>query len=164
MKEGYTFEELLSIIARLRGENGCPWDKAQTHGSMKSCLIYETTETIAAINLYEETGDADNLCEELGDLLMQVVLQSQIASEENIFSIDDVITAVSKKMIRRHPHVFGEGYLDENGELVRGWDKIKNLEKKDRDPKVLKAQKQAEKHALIEVQTILFGENTETYE
>lgn len=161
MKENYTFAEFVEIVAKLRSEEGCPWDKAQTHASMKSCLIHETTETVAAINLYEQTGDAENLCEELGDLLMQVVLQAQIATEEGIFTMDDVIRAISQKMIRRHPHVFKEGYLDENGELIRGWKEIKQIEKSGRSKERLKAQKMAEKEASIEVEQFLSRENME---
>lgn len=161
MKENYTFAKFCEIVAKLRSEEGCPWDKAQTHSSMKSCLIHETTETVAAINLYEQTGDAENLCEELGDLLMQVVLQTQIAAEEGIFTMDDVIRAISQKMIRRHPHVFGEGYRDESGELIRDWHEIKRMEKSGRSEEALKAQEMAEKQASVEVEMFLSRENIE---
>ena len=101
--EKYTYEQLLEIIATLRGENGCPWDKAQTHESMIKCLRDECEEVVEAI----EKKDDDNLCEELGDVLLQVLLHAQIATEEGRFTMSDVVDGLSKKMVRRHPHVFG---------------------------------------------------------
>lgn len=98
---------------------------------------------MAGINLYEETGDAENLCEELGDLLMVLMLMSRIAEEGGLFSLDDVIEGISRKMIRRHPHVFGTGFVDENGELVRKWSEIKKLEKAGRTAEELKRQEEA---------------------
>lgn len=159
MKEEYTFQEFCDIIASLRGKDGCPWDKAQTHSSMKSCMIHEMTEAIAAINLYEETGDALNLCEELGDLLLQVILQSQIAEEEGLFTVADVVSSISKKMIRRHPHVFLEGYVDERGELIKDWNEIKKIEKSGRSKDALETQEKAEKQASLEVEEFLRKEN-----
>lgn len=100
------FEEFRQIVEQLRGENGCPWDKAQTFESLRSCLVNETAETLAGIRLYEQTGEASNLCEELGDVLLQVVLLSQIAQENGLFTITDVIEGISRKMVRRHPNVF----------------------------------------------------------
>lgn len=101
------FERLQEIIARLRGENGCPWDREQTHASLKPACVEEAAEVVCGINILEKTGDAENLKEELGDLLLQVVMHAQIAEEENLFTIEDVIHGISEKMIRRHPHVFG---------------------------------------------------------
>lgn len=134
------------IIARLRDpETGCRWDKAQTLDSVKACCIEEAAEVLAGIDLYNATGNSDNLKEELGDLLMQVVLQSQIAEELGLFDLNDVIQVISEKMIRRHPHVFHvndplNGELeemiranqarDENGQLLTSWAEIKALEKR----------------------------------
>lgn len=100
------FEAFRQVVAALRSENGCPWDREQTFESLKPCMINEMTEAIAAINIYTEEKDPENLCEELGDVLLQVVLLSQIAQEEGLFQIEDVLRGISRKMIRRHPHVF----------------------------------------------------------
>jgi tetrapyrrole methylase family protein/MazG family protein len=114
---------LTQIVAELRSEHGCPWDKKQTHESLIPYLIEESYEAIEAI----KENDADNLREELGDVLLQVMLHAQIAAEENTFTIEDVIRAVSEKMIRRHPHVFGGE--DKNQDLTKLWDSIKSSEK-----------------------------------
>ena len=98
------FSQLRHIIAELRGPNGCPWDKKQTHESLRKYLLEESYELIEAIN----EGDIDHIIEELGDVLLQVMLHSQVGEDEGYFSIDDVIEGISDKMIRRHPHVFGE--------------------------------------------------------
>ena len=100
----YSYEELVGIIAELRSDHGCPWDKAQTHESMIPCLRNECEEVVEAI----EQKDSENLCEELGDVLLQVLLHAQIAKEEGLFTIDDVVNGLAEKMIRRHPHVFGD--------------------------------------------------------
>ena len=128
--EKYTYEQLLEIIATLRGENGCPWDKAQTHESMIKCLRDECEEVVEAI----EKKDDDNLCEELGDVLLQVLLHAQIATEEGRFTMSDVVDGLSKKMIRRHPHVFGNAPICETEEegLAR-WKEIKALEKAEKE-------------------------------
>ncbi|MBR6469048.1 MAG: nucleotide pyrophosphohydrolase [Lachnospiraceae bacterium] len=99
-------ERLRSIVEKLRSEDGCAWDRAQTHESLKPECIEEAAEVICGINILEETGDATNLKEELGDLLLQVMFHSVIAQEEGLFTFDDVAKAISEKMIRRHPHVF----------------------------------------------------------
>lgn len=125
----YSFDELRNIIKTLRSENGCPWDKEQTHESLKSCMIEEAAEVAASIRIYKESGDDTNLCEELGDVLLQVFLHSQIAEEEKRFTIDDVIDGISEKMIRRHPHVFGDSNLDTSGEVLERWEVIKRKEK-----------------------------------
>lgn len=125
----YDFEGLCAIIAALRAKDGCPWDKAQTHASMKPCMINETAEAVAAVNLYEKTGDSRNLQEELGDMLLQVLLQSRIAEEEGLFTIQDVIQTLSEKMIRRHPHVFGKGDAASAAAVEKGWEVIKEKEK-----------------------------------
>ena len=98
------FDEFVATIAALRSENGCPWDRKQTHESLKECLVEETGEVLEAI----DKKDDANLCEELGDVLLQVVMHAQIAAEEGRFTIEDVISGVNEKMIRRHPHVFGD--------------------------------------------------------
>ena len=100
----YTFKELVDIIKRIRRD--CPWDSVQTHESLKECLVNETEEVLEGIDLFRETGDSGNFCEELGDLLMLVILQSEIAREEGIFTLDDVISGVADKMIFRHPKIF----------------------------------------------------------
>lgn len=123
------FEEFQKIIGRLRAPDGCPWDREQTHYSLKATCIEEASEVICGINILEETGNADNLKEELGDLLMQVVLHSQIAEEEGLFTMDDVIQGIIDKMIRRHPHVFGEETVSDSGEVLKKWDEIKKWEK-----------------------------------
>ena len=123
------FENFKQIIARLRAKDGCPWDREQTHMSLKPACIEEAAEVICGINILDQTGDPDNLKEELGDLLLQVVLHAQIAEEEGLFTMDDIIKGISEKMIRRHPHVFGETVVSDSGEVLENWDKIKKQEK-----------------------------------
>ena len=124
-----SFDELKETVRRLRAEDGCPWDKAQTHGSLKPPVIEEAAEVICGINIYEQTGNAENLKEELGDLLLQVVMQAQIAEEEGIFTLDDVVRGITQKMIRRHPHVFGDAKVKDSGEVLVNWEEIKKQEK-----------------------------------
>jgi tetrapyrrole methylase family protein / MazG family protein len=119
------FSKLKEIIAVLRGPNGCPWDKEQTHESLKRYLIEETYEVIEAIN----SGDLDNLIEELGDVLLQVMLHAQIGEDDGYFSIDEVIGVLAEKMIRRHPHVFGDRKAEDADAVVRNWQQIKDQEK-----------------------------------
>lgn len=121
----YDFNDLIEIIAALRAPGGCPWDIKQTHESLKECLIEESGEVIEAI----DNRDDDNLCEELGDLLLQVVMHAQIAAEEKRFDINDVIQGVSEKMIRRHPHVFGDVKVTSQEESLALWNEIKKQEK-----------------------------------
>ena len=123
------FEEFEDIIARLRAPDGCPWDREQTHMSLKKPCIEEAAEVICGINILNKTGDAENLKEELGDLLLQVVMNAQIAKEEGIFTMDDVIQTVIDTMVRRHPHVFGEAVVSDSGEVLTRWDEIKKQEK-----------------------------------
>lgn len=123
------FDELRKVIARLRAEDGCPWDREQTHMSLKAPCIEEAAEVICGINILDQTGNADNLKEELGDLLLQVMLHSQIAEEEGLFTIVDVIQGITEKMIRRHPHVFGDGKASTSEEVLLGWEAIKKQEK-----------------------------------
>ena len=123
------FEEFEDIIARLRAPDGCPWDREQTHMSLKKPCIEEAAEVICGINILDQTGDPDNLKEELGDLLMQVVMHARIAEEEGYFTMDDVIQTIIDKMIRRHPHVFGEAVVSDSGEVLTKWEEIKKQEK-----------------------------------
>lgn len=104
-------EELMQTVARLRAPQGCPWDRAQTHESLKAACVEEAAEVVCGINILSETGRAQSLMEELGDLLLQVVMHAQIAEEEGLFTMEDVIRGINRKMIRRHPHVFGEESL-----------------------------------------------------
>ena len=118
-------EELFAIVARLRGPGGCPWDREQTHETLRRDLIEEAYEVVDAIVRVDEA----NLREELGDLLLQVAMHSQIASEEGRFTFDDVARTVAEKLVRRHPHVFGEKKLDGVGAVLTQWDAIKRQEK-----------------------------------
>ncbi|MDR4318922.1 tetrapyrrole methylase family protein / MazG family protein [Niallia circulans] len=120
------FSQLRQIIAELRGPNGCPWDKKQTHESLRKYLLEESYELIEAIN----EGDIDHIIEELGDVLLQVMLHSQIGEDEGYFSIDDVLEGISDKMIRRHPHVFGEEQADSVDDVMKHWQNAKKQEAK----------------------------------
>jgi len=112
-------------MSLLRSEKGCPWDREQTHESLKKYLLEETYEVLEAIDL----KDKDKLCEELGDVLLQVVFHSQIAQEEGQFNIDDVITGICRKIILRHTHVFGRDTAYTPDEVVHNWETIKKKEK-----------------------------------
>ena len=125
----YTYEEFLEIIRTLRSENGCPWDREQTHFSLRPCMMEEAAEVVAAIRIYEKTGHFENLREELGDVLLQVVMHACIAQEEGLFTMDDVVNEVAEKMVRRHPHVFGEVEADTSDQVLQNWDEIKKGEK-----------------------------------
>lgn len=122
-------DRLKDIVETLRGENGCPWDRAQTHTSLKPEVIEEAAEVISGINILDKTGDAENLKEELGDLLLQVMFHSVIAEEEGLFSFDDVAKTVSEKMVRRHPHVFAGVTYNSKEEQHAAWEEIKKQEK-----------------------------------
>lgn len=132
-KNRYTIDDLLNIMKILRSENGCPWDKVQTHDSLKPCMMEEAAELLASIRIYNKTGNPENMIEELGDVLLQVVMHAQIASEEGLFTMKDVVNEVSRKMVRRHPHVFGTGNADTPDEVLVNWEEIKKEEKKDKD-------------------------------
>lgn len=121
----YTYPELLGIIGELRGEHGCPWDRVQTHESMIPCLRDECEEVIEAIG----RGDDEDLCEELGDVLLQVLLHAQIAKEEGRFTMEDVVNTLAEKMVRRHPHVFGNEEYGSPEENKKRWEEIKKAEK-----------------------------------
>ena len=119
MAEKYTYEDFLEIIKTLRSENGCPWDKEQTHESLRPCMMEEAAEVIAAIRILRETGNAENLREELGDVLLQVVMHSCIAEEEGIFTMAEVVNEIAEKMVRRHPHVFGDTEVDGSAQVLQ---------------------------------------------
>ena len=125
----YTYEDFLDIIKTLRSENGCPWDREQTHSSLRPCMTEEAAEVVAAIRIYEKTGSYENLREELGDVLLQVVMHACIAQEEGLFTMEDVVNEVAEKMVRRHPHVFGEVTADTSDQVLQNWDEIKKEEK-----------------------------------
>ena len=118
-------EQLLRIMARLRAPDGCPWDREQTHASLRQSVIEEAYEVAAAIN----SGDDANLSEELGDLLLQVVFHSQMASEEGRFAFDDCVRSIVEKLVRRHPHVFGSENAADSAEVLTRWEEIKRAEK-----------------------------------
>ena len=120
--------KLLEIMRILRSPDGCPWDKEQDHHSLRTCLIEEAYEAADAI----DQEDYENLQEELGDLLLQIVFHAQLAEEEGLFGIEDIIDGISEKMIRRHPHVFGDEKAETSAEVLTNWDQIKKTEKKPR--------------------------------
>ncbi len=122
---GQSFTELIQIMARLRGENGCPWDKEQTHLSLKPFLLEETYELLEAI----EGADSREMEEELGDLLLQILFHCQIASEEGLFNAEKVLSCLREKLIRRHPHVFSDHHLPDSNSVLRYWVKAKAQEK-----------------------------------
>jgi len=124
----HSLEDLLRIMARLRAPDGCPWDKEQNHQTLLSCLIEETYEFVDAV----ENQDIANMEEELGDLLLQVVFHSQLAEEAGHFTFADVASGISEKLIRRHPHVFGEAKAEDAAAVVTQWDQIKQREKADK--------------------------------
>jgi nucleoside triphosphate diphosphatase len=130
LSAGDWFEKLVGIQKRLRDPGGCAWDREQTHQSLRTYLIEEAYEVLDAL----ESGDDEKFTEELGDLLLQVTFHSQIASEAGRFSVSDVIRTVHEKMIRRHPHVFGEQRAIDSAEVLKNWQKIKAKERQTKDP------------------------------
>ena len=121
-----TLEDLVRIIRILRGENGCPWDRVQTHASIRMDMLEEAYEAADAI----DKKDMKNLCEELGDMLMQVVFHAEIETEQGGFTMGDVIQGICEKMIYRHPHVFGSGKADTAEEVLINWEELKKKEKR----------------------------------
>ena len=119
----YTFDDFVEIVRELRKK--CPWDSVQTHASLRSCLENESREVLEGISLFEKTGDGENLCEELGDLLLQIVLHSIIAQEEGIFTLEDVISGISEKMKFRHPKIFRP---EDKEAATMSWDELKREE------------------------------------
>lgn len=125
MKEKYDFNDLLQVMERLRAENGCPWDREQTHESLKIYLIEETYEVLEAL----DAGDMKKFCNELGDLLLQIVFHAQIAKENGVFDMDDVTTEICQKLISRHTHIFGDAKADTAEQVIENWEAIKKKEK-----------------------------------
>ena len=125
LKEKYSFNDLLHVMERLRAENGCPWDREQTHESLKIYMIEETYEVLEAL----DAGDMKKFCNELGDLLLQIVFHAQIAKENNVFDIDDVTTEICQKLISRHTHIFGDAKADSAEQVIENWEAIKKKEK-----------------------------------
>lgn len=125
-KSSYEFEDLLTVMTILRSDQGCPWDREQTHESIKMDTIEEAYELVEAIN----NEDHENIKEELGDLLLHVAFHSQIAKDEKRYSVDDVIQGIVTKMIRRHPHVFSNTTANNSEEVLVNWESIKEVEKK----------------------------------
>jgi MazG family protein len=126
---GKWFEKLVALQARLRGPGGCPWDREQTHESLRKFLIEETYEVLDAM----ETADPRKFSSELGDLLLQIIFHSILAEEEGRFTISDVIEAVHTKMVRRHPHVFGNVKAENSADVLKNWEQIKAAERAEAD-------------------------------
>jgi tetrapyrrole methylase family protein/MazG family protein len=125
LSAGEWFEKLAAVQARLRAPDGCPWDREQTHASLRTYLIEEAYEVLEAL----ESGDDGKFAEEMGDLLLQIMFHSQIAKEEGRFTVSDVIREVHDKMVRRHPHVFGEKRAKDSAEVLKKWEQIKKEER-----------------------------------
>ena len=119
MSDKYRFENFVEIIEKLRAKDGCPWDREQTHDSLRPCMMEEAAEFVSSIRIYHESGSAENMREELGDILLQVVMHSVIAEEEGLFTMKDVVEEVSEKMIRRHPHIFGTAQADTSEQVLQ---------------------------------------------
>jgi tetrapyrrole methylase family protein / MazG family protein len=124
-----SFDELVSVMARLRAPGGCPWDREQTYASLSQYLLEEAYETFDAIHEADATGDVGNLKEELGDLLLQVVFHSTIGAEKGDFTIDEVADGVTQKLVLRHPHVFGDTKLERAEDVLDNWDTLKANER-----------------------------------
>lgn len=129
MDAAAAFTELVHLMERLRAPGGCPWDHEQTHASIKPYVIEEAFEVAEAI----ETGDMDELRSELGDLLLQIVFHAEMAREAGQFNIEDVVRGIVEKMVRRHPHVFGDVEVRDTDEVLRNWARIKAEERKHRE-------------------------------
>ena len=128
LQSGNSFESFQEIVARLRAPDGCPWDREQTHLSLRTHLLEETYEALAAI----DSEKVDDMREEFGDLLLQIVLHAQIAAEEGEFTMNDVIKHIHDKIVRRHPHVFGETHLDGVDGVLQNWERLKEQERNDK--------------------------------
>ena len=126
------YEEFKHTIERLRAEDGCPWDRAQTYESLKKTIIEEAAELIGGVDVYQETGNPANLIEEIGDLFMQLMMEAKIGEENGIFTMDDAIAGINAKMIQRHPHVFGAEKIGTLEEEREAWNKLKAKEHADK--------------------------------
>ncbi len=124
-KDKYTFEDLQEIMERLRSPEGCPWDREQTHESLKRHMLEETYEALEAI----EAADDEMMKEELGDVLLQIVFHGRIAEEDNRFDTSDIVDGICRKLIERHTHVFGEDIAEDPEAVLKNWDRIKNKSK-----------------------------------
>jgi MazG family protein len=122
---GKAFESLIALQARLRAPNGCPWDREQTHDSLRTYLVEETYEVLDAL----DSGDARKFADELGDLLLQIVFHAELAAEAGKFDIADVIEQIYTKMVRRHPHVFGKVRAETSADVLRNWEQLKAEER-----------------------------------
>jgi MazG family protein len=122
------FEKLVAIMDRLRGPDGCPWDREQSYETLRGYLIEECYEVVEAL----DRGDAEGLREELGDLLFQIIFLARLAKEDERFTVDDVVRGIAEKMIRRHPHVFGGERVETSEQVLANWEVIKREEKQDR--------------------------------
>ena len=159
MNEHERFGKLVEIMDQLRDPGGCPWDREQDWGSLRSYLLEECHEALEAL----DAGDIEGLCEELGDLLLQIVFLSRLAQEEGVFTARDVVRGIVEKMIRRHPHVFGDEQAADSADVLRNWERIKNEEKAERGehrpsvldglpaglPSLVRAQRLGEKAARV---------------
>jgi len=125
LSRGSSFEQFQEIVAHLRAPDGCPWDREQTHLTLRKHLIEESYEALDAL----DSGNAEKMCEEFGDLLLQIVLNAQIASESKEFTMTDVIRGIHDKIVRRHPHVFGDVEVSGVGNVLQNWEKIKAEER-----------------------------------
>ena len=125
IKAAQAFSRLVAIMARLRAEDGCPWDREQTFASIKPYTLEETYEVLDAI----DREDFEGLCEELGDFMLQAVFYAQMASEQGLFGIEDSLQAINEKLVRRHPHIFADATAATSGEVKLRWDEIKKQEK-----------------------------------
>ena len=128
MPDKSSFTELIEVMARLRAPDGCPWDRQQTHDSLKPYLLEEAYEALEAI----DESDDEELCKELVDVLLQIVFHAQIASEEQRFDIDDVARAIVDKLVRRHPHIFADTEVADAEEVAANWDEIKKQERREK--------------------------------
>jgi len=128
LEVGTSLESFAEIVAHLRAPDGCPWDKEQTHASLRNHLLEESYETLSAI----DSGDVESMREEFGDLLLQVILNAQIASEFNEFLLTDVIKGIYDKIVRRHPHVFGDAKVGDVNGVLQSWEKLKEKERSDK--------------------------------
>ncbi|NUO53195.1 MAG: nucleoside triphosphate pyrophosphohydrolase [Polyangiaceae bacterium] len=153
-QDGRTFVRLVELMQRLLADDGCPWDREQTFASLRRYVLEEACEVIDAI----DKGDRNELCEELGDLALQVIFQAELARKEGAFGPDDVVRAICDKLVRRHPHVFADVTVEGTDEVLSNWEKIKAAEKKDRGllagvprslPALVRAQRVGEKVARV---------------
>jgi tetrapyrrole methylase family protein/MazG family protein len=143
---GKWFDKLVKLQARLRAPNGCPWDREQTHATLRTYLIEEAYEVLDAL----ENGEDAKFAEEMGDLLLQIVFHSQIAREQGRFTVADVIREVHEKMVRRHPHVFGEKRAKNAAEVLKNWEQIKQEERRAKGNSVAPARKSVPQESLLD--------------